>query len=65
VIKNDQKIRTQQFHYLKQDTQAVKICYYNTYVTEYIRKIFASRYGLKYLAGLRLENSNSALKIAL
>jgi len=38
VIKNDQTIKTQQFHCLKQDTQAVKICYYNTYVTEYIKK---------------------------
>jgi len=38
VTKNYQKIRTQQYHCLKQDTQAVKICYYNTYVTDYIKK---------------------------
>jgi len=35
VTKNYQKIRTQQYHCLKQDRQAVKICYCNTYITEY------------------------------
>jgi hypothetical protein len=43
----------------------VEMSYFNTHVTEYQKEIiFVSRYGLTYLAGPRLKNSNSAQKIA-